>query len=120
MRNVRFISGAGVSAFLLAACASMPPPVAELAAARTAVSQAKPAGVRHAPQQLRAAQDKLERAQTAMANEEYERARRLAEQAEVDARLAWSMAEAEQAREALAEVQQATQTLKQELQRRTQ
>ena len=66
------------------------------------------------------AQNKLARAEVAMADEDYERARRLAEEAEMDARLAWSLAESEQAREALAEVQRGTQTLKQELQRRTQ
>lgn len=119
MRDSGFIVTALVAAAALAGCASAPRPVGELAVAKATVAQAEPAGARYAPQQLRVAQLKLQRAETAMANENYELARRLAEQAEVDARLAWSMAESEQARQALAEVQRSTQTLKQELQRRT-
>ncbi|MGQ0750376.1 MAG: DUF4398 domain-containing protein, partial [Betaproteobacteria bacterium] len=115
MRYIRSIFSAGAVISALAACASTPPPVGELAAARAVVSQVETAGARYAPHQLRIAQNKLARAEAAMANEDHERARRLAEQAEVDARLARSLAESEQAREALAEVQRGTQALKQEL-----
>jgi hypothetical protein len=88
----------------LAGCAATQPPTAELAAARSMVSQAAPAASRYAPQELRAAQVKLERAEAAMARENHADARILAEQAEVDAKLAWSLAESERARRALAEV----------------
>jgi hypothetical protein len=89
-----------VSSLALAACATTSPPGAELAAARAAIVQAEPAAWRHAPAELRLAQDKLARAEQAMARDEWREARRLAEQAEVDARLAGSIAENERSRSA--------------------
>jgi multidrug resistance efflux pump len=88
----------------LAACATTPPPTSEMAAARAAVAQAAPAASEYAAQELRVAQVKLERAEAALAAERNTDARLLAEQAEVDARLAGSLAESERARRALAEV----------------
>lgn len=119
MKHVRLLSMA-CGTIAVAACASTSPPTSEIAAARATVAHVEPAAARYAPQQLRIAQSKLQQAQTAMANEDHERARRLAQQAEVDARLAWSEAESEQARDALAEVQKSIQTLKRELHRRAQ
>lgn len=85
----------------LAACASpASPPRAQLAAARAAVIQAEPVAHRYASHELRLAQDKLERAERAMAREDWGEARRLAEQAEVDARYARALADNEQARAA--------------------
>ncbi len=107
-------------ALVLGACAAPYKPVAELAAARTTVEHAQPAAARYAPQELRAAQAKLERAEAAMAAEDYEAAHRLAEQAEVDAKLAWSIAESERARRAVAELNQSIDALNQQLQRRSQ
>jgi hypothetical protein len=91
-----------------------------MAAARAAVSQAQPAAERYAPEALRSAQAKLNSAEGAMARKEYVLARRLAEQAEVDAKLASSMAENERSRRAVAEVNQGIETLKQQLERRSQ
>ncbi|HUQ73115.1 MAG TPA: DUF4398 domain-containing protein [Burkholderiales bacterium] len=85
---------------VLAGCATVSPPGAELAAARTAVIQAEPAARRYAPDELRLAQEKLARAEQAMAREQWGEARRFAEQAEVDARLAFAIAENERARSA--------------------
>lgn len=88
-----------------AGCATTTPaPVAEMNAARTMVSQAHPAAAQYAPHELRAAQIKLERAEAALAQEKHTEARILAEQAEVDAKLAWTIADAERARQELAEV----------------
>jgi hypothetical protein len=53
-----------------------------------------------------------------MQRREYESARRNAEQAEVDAKLAWSAAENARAQRAAAEVQRGIETLRQELDRR--
>jgi hypothetical protein len=79
----------------LVACTSIsaPPPEDQLASARASVAQAEPAAVKEAPRELHAAQTKLARAEDSMERGEYERARRLAEQAEVDAKLAWAAAE---------------------------
>ena len=89
----------------LAGCASTPPPDAEMSAARAMVAQAQPAASQYAPGELRAAQGKLERAEALYAREQFADARLLAEQAEVDAKLAWSLAQSERARRELAEVQ---------------
>ncbi|MGQ0547826.1 MAG: OmpA family protein [Betaproteobacteria bacterium] len=90
---------------MLAACTTTPPPDAEMSAARAMLSQSQPLASQYAAGELRAAQGKLERAEALYAREQYTEARLLAEQAEVDAKLAWSIAENERARRALAEVQ---------------
>jgi hypothetical protein len=89
-----------VFALALAGCATASRPDAELAAARSAVIQAEPSAWRYAPAELRLAQGKLARAEQAMALEQWPEARRLAEQAEVDARLAASIADNERSRAA--------------------
>jgi len=82
----------------LAACASVPPPATDLASARAAVEQAGPLATRYAPAELAAAQKKLRRAEEALARDDRVQARRLAEEAEVDARFAWAVAENERSR----------------------
>lgn len=76
------------------------------------VSQAQPAAAKFAPAELRAAQGKLDRAEAAMARQDWIRARMLAEQAEVDAKLAWSVADNERTRRASAELAQSMDELK--------
>jgi hypothetical protein len=85
-------------ALALAACATESPPATELGSARAAIDQATPLATRYAPAELSAAQKKLARAEQAMARDERVQARRLAEEAEVDARLAWALAENERSR----------------------
>lgn len=87
------------AAFLcLAACATASPPDTELAAARAAIIQAEPAASQHAQGELRLAQEKLARAEQARSQNRFDEARHLAEQAEVDARYAAALAEAERSR----------------------
>ena len=99
-------SGGGVKAIAvllplaLAACASLPPPNGELNAARAAIIQAEPLAHRYAQPELRLAQEKLARAEQAMARADWSDARRLAEEAEVDARLASAVAENERSQAA--------------------
>ena len=84
----------------LAACASGPQPDAEMAAAELALDQAEDAdAAARAPAPYALARDKLERARAAMADGENFEARRLAEQALVDAQLAEAAARSEIARE---------------------
>ena len=82
---------------VLAACATEAPPTAELASARAALAQAGPVA-EYAPKELAAAQTKLTAAQHALARGDHLEARRLAQQAEVDARLAWALSENERSR----------------------
>ena len=83
---------------VLAACATEPAPTAELASARAALEQAAPVS-QHAPKELAAAQAKLKLAQDALARGDNVQARRLAQQAEVDARFVWALSENERSRQ---------------------
>ena len=102
-----------------AACASNSPPTEQVAAARAMVTQAQPAAAKEAPAELNTAQTKLAAAEAAMQQGEYERARWLAEEAEVDARLAWTAGENARVQRAAAEIDQSLQTLRDELERRS-
>ncbi len=87
----------------LAACATAEPPVSEMSAARDMVAQARAIAAQDAPRDLATAQSKLAQAEAAMQREQYEQARLLAQQAEADAKLAWTNAEKLQAQRALRE-----------------
>jgi hypothetical protein len=92
--------GAGVILGGLAACGGVPAPVGEMSAAQTAVTAAEQAdAAQYAPSDLDRARDKLIRAQAAMEEDDNQEARRLAEQALVDARLAEAKARAETAQQ---------------------
>ena len=109
----------GVMLAGIAACASGPAPEAEMGAAELALGQAEDAGASaRAPAPYALARDKLERARDAMADGENVEARRLAEQALVDAQLAEAEARSEVARENAAELRQSIETLREELARR--
>lgn len=77
----------------LAACTTTPPPTEQLAAARAMVAQAQPMTVADGLPELKIAQAKLARAEDSMQRGDYVEARIFAEQAEVDARYAWTLAE---------------------------
>jgi chromosome segregation ATPase len=66
---------------------------------------------------MRLARDKLERAREALAEEDYERAKRLGEQASVDAQVAMAKSDSEAAREAAQELERSIQTLRDEVER---
>ena len=103
----------------LAACASGPAPDAEMAAAELALDQAEDAdAAARAPAPDALARDKLERARAAIAVGENIEARRLAEQALADARLAQAAARSEVARQNASELRQSIETLREELARR--
>ena len=114
----RIASSIAVAA--LAACASTPPPTEQIASARTMVAQAQGAASKDAPLEVHQAQTKLARAEEAMQRGEYESARRLAEEAEVDAKYAWTSGENARVQRAAVEVDRGIQTLREELDRRKQ
>jgi len=73
----------------LAACASEAPPTAQLGASAQAVQNAERAGaLQYAPVEFQTAREKLGAADNAMRDDDRTRARRLAEEAQVDADLA--------------------------------
>lgn len=100
----------------LSSCASIPPPHGEVAEATFAVSEAQEAEAsQYAPAELRSARKKLKAAESAMAEEDYEKARRLAEQALVDAQLAEAKAQAEIQRQGVEELRKSIEILRREL-----
>src|SRR3954447_18702305 len=82
----------GLGAALIVGCASVPPPTERIAISKVAIENAVSAGgPEFAPSEMKSARDKLARANVAMAQNDYENAKWLAEQAQVDADLAASM-----------------------------
>lgn len=101
--------GAVAVALALAACASSKDaPNSEMATAEDAVNRvvATPTVATAAPIEMQSAREKLARARRAMANEDYDEARRYAEEARVDARLAESKVAAARSERALQEIRQ--------------
>ncbi len=104
----------------LTACSTIPPPVEQMAVTKSAVDRASssPNAVEAAPVELQKAREKLDRAQRAMNEKDYVLARRMAEQAEVDARVAESRASSARGERALKEVQESIRALQDEINRR--
>ncbi len=99
---------------LLAGCAGTPP-TAQMAVTQSAVNEAvSSGGNQFAPIETKSAQDKWTEAQAALSNENYADAKRLAEQAEWDARLATRKTQAAKAAAALQDAQNSIQQIREE------
>lgn len=110
------ISSLVITVCLLTACASTPPPTDTITRAKVSLDEAEEAGSRdHAPLELRNARKKLQEAQAAFGQEEYKRAKRLAEQAQVDAQLAEQKALSAKAQDSVEEIQDHMRLLRKEL-----
>ncbi len=110
------LSGAAI--LLFAGCASLPPPTEQMAVSRAAISNALSAGGnQYAPVVYKSAIDKMQAAEAAMPNEDYALALRLAQEAEVDARLAAEAARAAKAQRAADTVQDDMRALRKEMNR---
>ena len=99
MPSTRAVRALALCLPLLAACATGEPPATELAAARAALDDAAPLAMQYAVPEWTAAQAKLGRAEQAFASRDWRAARELAEEAEVDAKYAAALAQAERAGE---------------------
>ena len=85
----------------LGACASVPPPESQMGKADLALRKAEQADAAHfVPLEMRTARTKLEAARAAIREDRNLEARRLAEQAKLDATLAEATAQTAQRREA--------------------
>ena len=105
---------------LAAGCASTPAPTEQMAVSKSAISNAVAAGgSEYAAVEMRSAQEKMDRANRAMAKEDYDVARSLAMEAEADARLAEKMAQSGKAQKAAAVMQDDARVLREELNRKT-
>jgi hypothetical protein len=102
-------------------CSTVGPPKDSMAAAELAVQQAnKSKAPQYSPLELRMAMDKLDEAKRAMNKKDYTVARRLAEEALVDAQVAEAKAASEDARRAASDLKESLETLRREAQRSSQ
>ena len=105
------------SSFVLAGCAGNPPSE-QYAVTQSAVNSAVSAGgPEFAAVEMKSAQDKLKQAELAMHDKKYDEAKRLAEQAEWDARVAERKAQAAKAERAVQDARKGVQEIRQESQR---
>lgn len=106
------------SSLLLSACASTPPPNSDITAADLAVRRAQEVNASEfAALEMRTARDKLQQARSIVDKEDednYPKAARLAQEAQVDARLAESKARSARAQQTEQEMQKATEALRQQ------
>ena len=101
LRGLKLAALAIGSTFILAGCAGNPPSE-QYAVTQSAVNSAVTAGgTEFAAVEMKAAQDKLKQAELAMHDKKYDEAKRLAEQAEWDARVAERKAQAAKAERAV-------------------
>jgi len=108
------------AAIFIAGCASTPAPTEQVAVSTAAVAQAVTAGgTESAPTEMRTAREKLDRANLAMAAKDYDRARWLAEEAQVDAQLAETKAHSTKAKKAADELQEDSRVLREEINRKS-
>ena len=109
------LSSVSVIVFL-SACASAKLPTTQMAVAEAAVQQANTTSTSEdAAGELQIAIGKLSGARQAVANKDFERARQLAEEAQVDAQVAVLHARSERSRKAAQESQDAARVLREEL-----
>lgn len=114
LRGLKLAALAIGTSFVLAGCAGNPP-TEQCAVTQSAVNSAVSAGgTEYAAVEMKAAQDKLKQAELAMHDKKYDEARRLAEQAEWDARVAERKAQAAKADLALKDSQKAIEELRNE------
>lgn len=112
------------AAIFMAGCAStpsVPAPTEQMAVSRAAVNNASSAGGNEfAPLQLKSAMEKMDGAERAMGEKNYARAKLLAEEALVDAKLAETTARAAKAKKAADALQEDNRVLRKELDRKAQ
>lgn len=112
------------AAIFMAGCAStpsIPAPTEQMAVSRAAVNNASSAGGNEfAPLQLKSAMEKMDAAERAMAEKDYVRARLLAEEAQVDAKLAEATARSAKAQKAADALREDNRVLRKEIERKAQ
>lgn len=113
-------SAAVLALVALTACSSTPPPTDQMAVSRSTVNRVgnEAKVVANAPVELQRARDKVTMAEKAMNDKNYDMARRYAAEAEADARVAETKAEAADNANTLAQVQASIRGLNTEIERR--
>jgi hypothetical protein len=110
----------GLCLLVLVSCApAMQPPDSQMALANEAVEEATSAGAyEYAPVELKAAQDKINQAEQAMQSKDNVTAKRLLQEAEVDAKLAEAKSATAKSQKAVAELQKSIDLLRDEFKRK--
>lgn len=107
--------------FLGFSCASTKPPTEEMARTEAAINQADQVGAQdYAPLALRNARKKYQEAKDLVDKKKYKKAKRMAERAEVDAKLAEKRSLSEKAQNAVKQLHKSIKILKQEIQQNQQ
>ena len=120
LRGMKLASLALGASFVLAGCAGNPPSE-QYAVSQSAVNSAVSAGgTEYSAVEMKSAQDKLKQAELAMQEQKYDEARRLAEQAEWDARVAERKSQAAKAEKAVQDARQGVNELREEGMRQVQ
>ncbi|MGK9064561.1 DUF4398 domain-containing protein [Stutzerimonas chloritidismutans] len=113
------LAAVALGGLLLVGCAGNPPNE-QFAVTESAVRSAVSAGgTEYAAVEMRAAQEKWKQAELEMQKENYDKARKLAEQAEWDARVAERKAQAAKAKRAVEEANKGIEDLREESMRGT-
>ena len=103
---------------IAAGCASLPAPTEQIAVSKAAVKNAiSSGGNEFAPLETKSAIDKMNDAERAMAEKDYVNARRLAEQAQLDAKLAETTADYGKAQKAVNNSKESNRVLREEIDR---
>jgi hypothetical protein len=110
----------GAAVLMLAACATTPPPTAQMAVSNAALAHAVGAGaVEFAPTEMAMARDKMSRANLALASKDNDAALALAQQAQLDAQLAEAKTESAKAGKSAQALDEASRALREEMARKT-
>jgi len=121
MKRVGVPTIIAVAAIMIAGCASNPAPSEQLAVSKAAVTSAiRDGGNEYAPLELKSARDKMEAAEQAMAAEEYILAKRLAEEAQLDAKLAETKTDLAKAQKSVDDAEESNRVLREEINRTAQ
>ncbi|MEQ6342444.1 MAG: DUF4398 domain-containing protein [Gammaproteobacteria bacterium] len=125
-RSTRMMNWVGVptviavTTIFMVGCASIPAPTEQLAVSKAAVTSAtRSGGNEFAPLELKSAMEKMEGAERAMDAKDYPLAKRLAEQAQLDAKLAETKAGLAKAQKAVDDAQESNRVLREEIKRTT-
>jgi len=118
--NPRTLLAIAAASLAVAGCASVPAPTEQMAVSKSAIANAASAGGgEYASIEMRSAQDKMDRANAALAKEDFESARWLAEEAQVDAKLAEKRAQSAKARKAALVMNEDLRVLREEINRKS-
>jgi len=119
----RMMRMAGISvtaAILMAGCATPTAPTEQMAVSRAAVKNAMGTEASEfAPLPLKSAMEKMTAAERAMVDKDYVLARKLAEEAQVDAQLAAATARSVKAQKAASAIQEDSRELRNEIDRKS-